>query len=130
MSRQPFFHGSRPANDHFPNAVRVGDLIYTSGHVAMDEAGNVAAPGDCAAQADLIYQRLSELLEQAGSDMQNVVKITAFLTRADDYPEYNAARHRWFPENPPASSSVIVAELVRPGLVLEIEAVASVRTAN
>lgn len=126
MKKQPFFHGPRPATDRFPNAVRTGDLIYTSGHVAIDESGNVTAPGDCVAQADVIFQRLSELLDLAGSNMQSVVKITAFLTNADDYPGYNAARHRWFQDDPPASSSVIVAALVRPGLVLEIEAVAHV----
>ena len=126
MKKESFFHGPRPSTDKFPNAVKIGDLIYTSGHVAMNEEGDVAAPDDCNAQADIIFQRLSNLLDRAGSNMRSVVKITAFLTNTDDYPGYNAARHRWFPEDPPASSSVIVAELVRPGLVLEIEAVALV----
>lgn len=126
LSKEAYFHGPRPPTDKFPNAVRHGDLVFTSGHVAMDGDGNVIAPGDVVAQANAVYSRLSELLELAGSSMANVLKITAFLTDASDYPSYNEVRHQWFPENPPASSSVIVAELVRPELVVEIEVIAEV----
>ena len=106
--------------------MRHGSLLFTSGHVALGEDGEVIAPGDVVAQANTVFLRLSELLEMAGSDLTKVLKITAFLTDAADYPSYNDVRHHWFAEAPPASSSVIVAQLVRPGLVIEIEAVASV----
>ncbi|NQW18690.1 MAG: RidA family protein [Chloroflexi bacterium] len=124
MPKQPYFHGPRPSSDKFPNAVRSGNLVFTFGHVAVGEDGEVISPDDIVGQADAIFERLSQLIELAGSDMAHVLKITAFLTNADDYPAYNQARHRWFPINPPASSSVIVKALVRPELVLEIEAVA------
>lgn len=126
MSKETYFHGPRPQTDKFPNAVRHGDLLFTSGHVAIGEDGIVIAPGDVAAQANSVFSRLSELLEMAGSDMANVLKITAFLTSAADYPSYNEVRHQWFVDDPPASSSVIVAQLVRPELVIEIEAIAGV----
>lgn len=124
--KNPFFHGQRSATDKFPNAVRVDNLIYTSGHVAMDENGRAISPDDCVAQADIIFGKLTELLATADTDMEHVVKITAFLTDKDDYPQYNEVRHRWFPIDPPASTTVVVKELVKPGLVVEIEAVAVV----
>jgi enamine deaminase RidA (YjgF/YER057c/UK114 family) len=126
VPKDAFFSGPRPSTDKFPNAVRHGDLVFTSGHVAMDEDGNVMAPGDVVAQANIVHSRISELLELAGSSVTDVLKITAFLTDAADYPRYNEVRHEWFPEDPPASSSVIVAGLVRPGLVIEVEVVARV----
>jgi enamine deaminase RidA (YjgF/YER057c/UK114 family) len=58
--------------------------------------------------------------------MQDVVKITAFLTNVADYPAYNKVRSETFPYSPPASSTVIVAGLVRPEFLVEVEAVVHV----
>ncbi len=55
--------------------------------------------------------------------MDNVVKITCFLTDVANYPAYGKVRAEVFPSNPPASSTVIVAGLVRPELLVEVEAV-------
>lgn len=124
-TKTPFFRSPRSSTDKFPNAVRVGNLIITSGHVAMDENGVVLHAGDCARQAEIIFERLRELLHQAGSDLQHVAKITAYLADAADYPTYNEIRHRWFADDPPASTTV-VSGLVKPSLVVEIEAIAVV----
>ncbi|MDA0839338.1 MAG: RidA family protein [Planctomycetota bacterium] len=120
-----FFHGPRPSTDKFPNAVRVGDLVFTSGIVAFDEDGKVVAPGDCAVQAELVFSRLSELLDKAGSSIKHVIKINAHITDPADYAAYNEIRHRWFIEDPPASATV-VSRLVKEGLAIEIEAIAMV----
>jgi enamine deaminase RidA (YjgF/YER057c/UK114 family) len=120
-----FFHGPRPSADKFPNAVRVGDLVFTSGNVAFDENGEVFAPGDCAAQADLVFSRLSELLDKAGSSIKHVIKINAYITDPADYSAYNEIRHRWFAEDPPASATV-VCQLMNEELAVEVEAIAMV----
>ena len=119
----PIFHGPRLEADKFPNAVRVGNLIFTSGHVAMDENGVVIQPENCAAQAEIIFGRLQDLLLEAGSGMEHVVKITAHIADASDYTIYNELRHRWFPAHHPASTTV-VSGLVKPGLMVEIEVIA------
>ena len=126
MSKTPFFRGARPSNDKFPNAMRSGGLIFISGHVAVGEGGVVDSPDDVVAQADVIFERITQLLDLAGSDMRHVLKINAFLTNPDDYPAYNEARHRWFPVDPPASASVVVKSLVTPGIVLEVDGMAEV----
>jgi 2-aminomuconate deaminase len=69
---------------------------------------------------------MKKILEAAGSNMDNVLKIACFLTDTKDYPAYNKVRAKWFPRNPPASTTVVVKELVRPGLVIEVEAMAFV----
>ncbi len=125
QERIPIFHGPRLATDKFPNAVRIGNLIFSSGHVALDENGSVIEPGDCAAQAEIIFGRLRDLLIEAGSGIEHVVKITAHIADASDYTAYNEIRHRWFPTNPPASTTV-VSGLVKPGLMVEIEVIATV----
>jgi enamine deaminase RidA (YjgF/YER057c/UK114 family) len=128
--KHSFFKGPRPDTDKFPNAVRKGDLVFTSGFVAIDDDFAVIAPGDVVAQSDLVFSRLAALLEHAGSSMEDVLKISAYLVADADYPLYNEARHRWFPNDPPASSTVVVASLVKPGLVVEIEAIAWARSAD
>ena len=127
---QSFFQGPRPQNDKFPNAVRKGDLIFTSGIVAIDDDFSVIAPGDVVAQADRVFGRLGDLLDHAGSSMNDVLKISAYLISDADYARYNEARHRWFSDNLPASSTVVVASLVKTGLVVEVEAIASVQSAD
>ena len=63
------------------------------------------------------------MCEAVWGSMENVVKITCFLTDVANYPAYSKVRAETFPSNPPASSTVIVAGLVRPELLVEVEAV-------
>jgi 2-iminobutanoate/2-iminopropanoate deaminase len=63
------------------------------------------------------------IVEAAGATMQDVVKITCFLTDVNNYPGYGKVRSETWPSSPPASSTVIVAALVRPEFLVEVEAV-------
>ena len=111
-----------PGAPHF-QSVRVGDFLYLSGATARDTA---AEYGDMAAQTEVILQRMQHILESEGGTLQNVVKITSFVT--DISKEAGAATHqvrmKYFGENLPASTRVQVAGLVEPHLKIEIEAVA------
>ncbi|MEE2872407.1 MAG: RidA family protein, partial [Candidatus Latescibacterota bacterium] len=64
------------------------------------------------------------VLAEAGATMDDVVKITCFITDTSRYAEYSAARAEAFPNNIPASSTVTVADLVLPGMLVEVEALA------
>jgi enamine deaminase RidA (YjgF/YER057c/UK114 family) len=63
------------------------------------------------------------IVEAAGGSMQDVVKITCFLTDVNNYAAYGKVRAETWPSSPPASSTVIVAGLVRPEYLVEVEAV-------
>jgi len=113
-------------NPAFSPAIQVGNLLFISGQVSQDNAGNIVGVGDCEAQARNIMSRLSTISEAAGCSMKDVVKITTFLTDIKDYPSFAKVRGETFPTTPPASSTVIVAGLVRPELVIEIEAIVNI----
>tara|TARA_B100001559_G_C16257033_1_gene509753 strand:- start:78 stop:467 length:390 start_codon:yes stop_codon:yes gene_type:complete len=113
-------------NPAFSPAVRVGDLLFVSGQVSVDNDGNIIGVGDCEAQARQIVSRISTIVQSVGASMSDVVKITTFLTDINDYPSFSKVRGETFPTDPPASSTVIVAGLVRPELVIEIEAVVNI----
>lgn len=111
------------ANPAFSPGVRVGDLLFVSGQVAQDGNGNTVGIGDCEAQTRQVMARIQTIVEAAGAGMSDVVKITTFLVNLDDYPAFSRVRSETFPESPPASSTVVVAALVRPEFLVEVEAV-------
>jgi 2-iminobutanoate/2-iminopropanoate deaminase len=100
------------------------DLLFVSGQVAFDEEGNVRGD-DIESQADLTLRNLLGVLEAAGSAPEHIVKLTAFLAHREYVGAYVAARERLLPSCRPASTTVI-AELVRPEMLIEVEAVAVV----
>ena len=116
------------ANPAFSPGVRVGEFLFISGQVAQDGNGNTVGVGDCAAQTRQVMSRIQTIVQAAGATLQDVVKITTFLINIDDYPAFSQVRSATFPTSPPASSTVIVAGLVRPDFLVEVEAVVHIPT--
>ena len=123
MARQTFFPSSLGRPSGYSPATRVGNVVFVSGQVGVDVNGKLAG-ADCAAQAEQCLNNVEAALRDAGAGMDDLTKITTFLVSMEDYAAYAAARLKRFPENGPASSTVGVSALVRPELLIEIEAVA------
>ena len=115
-------------NFRISQGVRVGDTVYVSGQVALDPQGDLIGGDDMMAQARQVFANIREVLAEAGATMDDVVKITAFITDMSQYAGYAAARVEAFPYNIPASSTVGVAQLVNPDLLVEVEAIAEIST--
>jgi enamine deaminase RidA (YjgF/YER057c/UK114 family) len=106
-------------------SVPAGRLIFISGTVAMDEAGNVIGAGDMGAQARSVFQQMAALLSEAGGSLKDIVKITTFVTDMTQYGKFAAVRKEVFGAGPyPASATVKVSGLVKEGLLVEVEAIA------
>lgn len=107
-------------------AVEVGDatFIYTTGQIALDASGAVVAPGDIEQQAEFVYQQIDKLLAGAGAGIDDVVKMTVYLTDMGDFAKFSVIRNKYLKNAEPASTLVEVRKLVKEGLVVEIEAVA------
>ena len=104
-------------------AIRTGNLVFTSGQLGLDpQIGNLV-PGGIEGETRQALTNIRHVLEDSGSGMQAVVKTTVFLKDMADFPKMNAVYAEFFPENPPARSTVQVAALPKGGSV-EIEAVA------
>ena len=104
---------------------RIGDTLYTAGQGGVDPATR-AVPDGVRAQTRQVLLNLRSVLALAGADLSHVVKTTVFLTDMADFAEFNEAYREFFPTDPPARSTVGVAALARPELVVEIEAIAVV----
>ena len=103
-----------------------GTQVFISGQVAVDRDGELAGAGDCKAQTEQVFKNVETALSLVGATMDDVVKITCFLVNVGDYSDYAGVRRRVFPENGPASATVIVKELVRPEFLVEVDAFAIV----
>ncbi|MFO0685579.1 MAG: RidA family protein [Sandaracinus sp.] len=110
----------------YSQAIRTGDLLFTSGQIALDPKTGEMITGDVAAQAERVMDNLAAVLAAAGSSFARVVKTTIFLTDLGDFKVVNEIYGKRFAGGPPpARSTVQVAALPR-GAKVEIELVARV----
>ncbi len=123
--RKPIIPPGMSPNPALSPGIQVGETLYVSGQIAVDASGNVVGENDCEAQTRQVMANIQAVVKAVGGSMNNVVKITCFLTDIANYPAYSKVRAETFPSNPPASSTVIVVELVRPELLVEVEAVST-----
>ncbi|MGD0452080.1 MAG: RidA family protein [Solirubrobacteraceae bacterium] len=105
-------------------AVGPGRLIHVAGNVGFGADGKVV-PGGMGAEARATLDNIERTLNEAGADLSHVVKINAFVTSLEEYPDYAAVRAERFGEQLPASATVQVAGLLV-GAHIEIDAVAFV----
>jgi 2-iminobutanoate/2-iminopropanoate deaminase len=104
-------------------AVRVGDLVVLSGCVALDPATGQPRGHTVERQARDVFAQIAEVLDRAGGRLADVVRCVCYLTDAAAARELDVAFREAFPVDPPARTTV-VCQLVRPGLLVEIEATA------
>jgi enamine deaminase RidA (YjgF/YER057c/UK114 family) len=110
-------------------AVDPARLVFVSGQVAMNAEGQVVGDGDVKAQAAQVYRNLAAVLAEAGCTLRDVVKFTTFLVRNQDwtpFAEWRRAEYpKLFPDGIyPANTGMVVVELARPSLLIEVEAIA------
>ncbi len=111
----------------YSQAIRIdagGKLVYTSGQIPLDAAGNLVGGDDVVAQAEQVMKNLEAVLKAASTGFDRVVKTTIFLTDLGDFAKVNEVYGRRFPAAPPARSTVQVAALPR-GVKVEIELLAT-----
>jgi enamine deaminase RidA (YjgF/YER057c/UK114 family) len=110
-------------------AVRAGGIVFLAGLGAVDPAtGEVVAAGDVVAQTREIYRRIAELLASIGAGPDAVAKTTEYVTAEAlaDYRRTADIRREVFRPPYPAATGVVCDRLLRPGMVVEVEAVAVV----
>jgi 2-iminobutanoate/2-iminopropanoate deaminase len=106
---------------------KTGTPVFISGQVALDGKGKLVGENDVAAQVEQVFANLRSVVEACGGTLDDVVKITIYVTDASYRPAVAAARQRHFKEGQyPASTYLVVAGLAVPQLLVEIEAVAMI----
>ena len=109
-----------PENKNFTNCLKVGNQLFLSGMIASD------ASADAYTQSVSCLSKIKALVEAAGGSMNDVVKITVFVTDIAHRADFSRARAEFFPGRKPCSTMVGITALAQPGLVVEVEAIAIV----
>lgn len=108
----------------YSQAVAVGELVYTSGQIAIDPATGDLVSGGVKEQTEQVMKNLGEVLAAAGSGFEKAIKTTCFLTDIADFAVFNEVYGRYFTEKP-ARSCVAVSALPK-GALVEVEVVARI----
>ena len=109
----------------YSQAIKVGNLVYTSGQIPIDPATGSFVEGGIKEQARQSLTNVKAILEEAGLRMSNVVKTTVFMADMADFADMNAVYAEFFAEPYPARSAVAVKTLPK-GALVEIEVVAEI----
>lgn len=107
----------------YSQAIQVGTLVYTSGQIPIDPATGTFVDGGIKEQTRQSLTNVKAILNEAGLDLNNVVKTTVFLADMNDFAEMNSVYAEFFIEPYPARSAVAVKTLPK-GALVEIEVIA------
>ncbi|WP_425601302.1 RidA family protein [Bradyrhizobium ontarionense] len=110
-----YSHGMAVPADH--------RLVFTAGQLGVGPDGRI--PEDSEAQADLCFANIAAILAEDGMTLANVVRLSVYVTAREHMPGYRQSRDRHFSGTPPTTTLIVVAGLVRPEFVIEIEAIAA-----
>ena len=117
--------GSAAPNPNLSAATKFGNLVFVAGQTGRHpKTGEIGK--DVREQTRNILERVKVILESAGTSLDNVLTATTYLTRRDDLAAYNEEYARYFPTNKPARTTVTVAALNAPELLIEITVTAGI----
>ena len=111
-----------PTIGPYSQAVRVGDLLFTAGQPGIDPKTGMVAGSTFEEQARQAFENLRAVLEDAGSGMDQVVRVTCFMADPGAFGALNALFGEYFPSAPPVRSSPVVS--LPKGLLFSIDAIA------
>lgn len=107
----------------YSQAVALGDLLFLSGQIPLDPKTGALVDSDIESATRQVFENIRAVLAAEGLDFKNVVKTTVFMQDLGLFPRMNAVYATYFPENPPARSTVQAAALPK-GVSVEVEVIA------
>lgn len=107
-------------------SVDVGDceLIFLTGQLAMNENNDAVAPNDVEKQAEYVFQNIQKILAEAGSNLEDVVKVVIYLTNINDFAKISPIRNKYFQTSKPASTLIEISKTVKEGCDVQVDVTA------
>ena len=123
MSKEPIHSDGAPsAIGTYSQAIRSGNFVFLSGQIPLDPATMEVVDGDFEARARRVFDNLQAVAEAAGGSLDNIVKLTIYLTDLGNFATVNAVMESYFSEPFPARAALGVASLPK-GVDVEAEAI-------
>lgn len=111
----------------FSQAWRIEDarsIVFVSGQAPISADGQLVGEGNFETQVRQVFENLRTVLEQAGMDLEAIVKLTVYLTDMNRLREYTQLKSEFIRAQQPASTAIGVSGLARPWMMIEVEAIA------
>lgn len=129
MAHQRFPDGTEAAGG-YARAVRAGPMVFVAGTTSLDASGAVIG-SDVYEQTRTTYDKIGEALSRAGAKWSDVTRVTAYITDMDQASGFTRAHGERFPgDEVPAAALIGCPKLLKPGLLIEIEATAVIEGAG
>ncbi|MBT9163455.1 MAG: 2-iminobutanoate/2-iminopropanoate deaminase [Chloroflexi bacterium] len=126
MQKKVVSRKDAPATDSpYSPAIIYGSLLFVSGQGPLDPKTKTVVSGSFEEEVELTLQNLKNILEEAGSSMDKVLKVTVFLSRMEDFPKLNEVYKRHFVKDRPARTCIEASRLPF-DMKVEIEAIAAI----
>lgn len=123
MSKTPIHSDSAPAAiGPYSQAIRTGNMVFLSGQIPLDPETMALVEGDLVASTRRVFDNLSAVAKASGGSLDDIVKLTVFLTDLANYPVVNEVMAEYFSQPYPARAALAVAALPKDAPV-EVEAV-------
>jgi 2-iminobutanoate/2-iminopropanoate deaminase len=100
--------------------------LYVAGQIGVKPDGSV--PSSVEEQTEIVWQNIQAVLSMSGMGIPDLIKITSFLTRSEDFPKFAPIRAKYLGGHRPTSTLLIVSALAKPEFLVEIDAVAAKAT--
>lgn len=123
----------REPNGHFSQAVEAdasGKLVFISGMTARRADGSIAGIGDVSQQTRQVCENVKAAVEAAGGSIEDICRVDVYVRNMEHFDQIHTVRQEFFPAPPPASTMVEVNKFTSPDYLIEMNAIAVVRTGN
>jgi 2-iminobutanoate/2-iminopropanoate deaminase len=108
----------------YSHVAKAGNTVYIAGQIALDASGNLVGKDDAGAQTHQAYSNLQAILEELGGSLEDIVKMTTYLTDRSHLGAFRRVRDRFFGDPFPPNTLLFISGLAQPDYLVEIEAVA------
>jgi 2-iminobutanoate/2-iminopropanoate deaminase len=111
----------------YSHVSKVGPMLFLAGQIALDREGRLVGKGDIEAQMHQTYANMQSILQELGGDMQDIVKLTTYLTDRQNLQGFRNVRDKVLRPPFPPNTLVFIDGLASPDYLVEIEAIAVLR---
>ena len=108
----------------YSHVAKAGNTVYIAGQIALDGEGHLVGKGDIETQTHRVYTNLQAILKELGGSLDDIVKMTTYLTDRSQLEAFRRVRNRFFSEPFPPNTLLFVSGLAQPDYLVEIEAIA------
>uniref|UniRef100_A0A7C4XGD5 RidA family protein n=1 Tax=candidate division WOR-3 bacterium TaxID=2052148 RepID=A0A7C4XGD5_UNCW3 len=109
----------------YSQGVRENNFLFTAGQIGISPSSGEIVKGGIKEETGQALENLRAILKAGGTDLNNVVKTTVYLTKPEDFPSMNEVYAQYFKDEPPARTTIFVSGLPK-GALVEIEAIAQI----